>query len=398
MASPPLLRFFYALPDYGVPISTQYLLDIYEGLNKGLVHTVDELFVFLRLNLVKKVEHMDAFERAFAFFFFDVDIPAVSEGDPALFDTHQFQKWLQTAIEKKEIPRQFWQLSRDELMRKFWETLRAQMERHDGGNKWVGTGGSSPFGHSGAFGQPGVRVHGPGQHQAAIKAIGARHYIAYASNNSLTGSNMRQALDALKSLKPSGAYTALALDETLRKTAQNGGEIELVFQREQRDKIAVMLLIDNGGRSMLPHVDLTRLLFAKMQDRFQSLHTYYFHNTIYGKVYRDPFHREAHATEKLLQANPETRLIIVGDASMAPEELMYARGSLYFEDEEETPSIEWLHHLQRRFRHRVWLNPIPESYWHPPYGAWTLHHIRGLFPMEDLSLAGIKKAVERLNR
>lgn len=398
MASPPLLRFFYLLQTYGVPLSTQYLLDLYTGIDKGLVHNLDELFVFLRLNLIKKVEYMDAFERAFAFFFFDVDIPEVAENDPALFDTHQFQKWLQNAIEKKEIPRQFWQLGREALMQKFWETLRKQMERHDGGNKWIGTGGSSPFGHSGALAQPGVRVHGPGQHQAAIKAIGARHYIDYASSNSLTGSNMRQALGALKALKPSGAYTALHMEDTLRKTAQNGGEIDLVFHREERDKIAVILLIDNGGRSMLPHVEHTRLLFEKMQDRFQSLQTYYFHNTLYGKVYKDPRHRQVQPTLKLLQANPETRLIVVGDASMAPEELMYARGSLYFEDEEPTPSIYWLEAFQKRFAHRIWLNPIPAPYWKAPHGAWTLHQIQRFFPMEDLSLTGIKKAVDRLNR
>lgn len=397
VAQAPLLPFFYLLQDYGVPMSAQYMLDTYQGLSRGLVHNLDELFVFLRLNIVKKVEYMDAFERAFAFYFFDLDIPAVAEGDPAIVDTHQFQNWLRNAIEKKEIPQNFWQMDRDALIQKFWETLKEQMERHDGGSKWVGTGGSSPFGHSG-HAQPGVRVHGPGSNRAAIKAIGERHYIDYASSHSLKGSNIRQALSALKALKPSGAYTALDLEGTLHQTARNGGEIELVFQRELKDKISVILLIDNGGRSMMSHVDLTRLLFEKLQDRFKSLTTYYFHNTLYGRVYRDPHHQQVFSTEKLLQANPQTRVIVVGDASMAPEELMYSAGSLYFEDEESTPSIDWLQRLAQRFPHSVWLNPLPESHWQTRYSAWTLHRIREIFAMEELSLNGIKKAVDHLNR
>lgn len=379
-------------------MSMQYLLDTYEGLEKGLVRNVDDLFVFLRLNTVKKVEHMDAFERAFALYFFDIDIPQVAEGNPALFDTSQFQKWLAKAIEKKELPQAFWQLGHEELMKRFWDTLKAQMESHHGGNKWVGTGGSSPFGHSGHGGQPGVRVHGPGSNRAAIKAIGQRHYIDYAGDNGLKGTNIRQALSALKHLKPSGAPTDLDLSETLRQTARNGGEIELVFARELKDKIAVVLLIDNGGRSMLPYVETTRLLFEKLKDRFKSLNTYYFHNTIYGQVYTDAQHQHSLATAKLLQHSPQTRVIILGDASMAPEELVYPSGSLYFEDEEATPSIDWLEKLQARFRHSVWLNPIPQSQWDHPYSPWTLQRLRALFTMEELSLNGIKKAVDHLNR
>ncbi|PKL03271.1 MAG: hypothetical protein CVV53_09925, partial [Spirochaetae bacterium HGW-Spirochaetae-9] len=136
-----LVDFFELLRSYGVPISMQYLIEFQMGLNKGLVHNLDDLFVLLRLTVVKKAEQMDAFERAFALYFFDIDIPEVAEGDPALLDTRQFQEWLRQAIARKEIQGPIWQLSRDELIRKFWETLRKQLERHDGGSRWVGTGG-----------------------------------------------------------------------------------------------------------------------------------------------------------------------------------------------------------------------------------------------------------------
>ncbi len=387
--------FFQLLQNYGVPISLQYLVEFQAGLEKGLVRNLDELFVFLRLSVVKKAEQMDAFERAFALYFFAIDIPDVAEGDPALFETTQFQEWLRQAMARNELMGPVWKMSREALMRKFWETLREQLEKHDGGNRWVGTGGSSPFGHSG-MPQPGVRVHGPGGNRSAIKAIGERNYIDYAASNSLKGSNIRQALASLKQLKPTGAHTELDIDKTIQATAKNGGEIELVLEKGLRDKISVLLLIDNGGMSMLPHVDLTRLLFDKLKDRFKELKTCFFHNTVYSYLFADPLHQQRLATEKLLQASPETRVIILGDASMAPEELASPYGSLAFEDEHHQPSLFWLERFTARFPHLVWLNPLPKESW--DYGAWTLHTIRERIQMEDLTLNGIKKAVDYLNR
>lgn len=389
--------FFVLLRRYGVPVSLQYVMEFYAGLEQGLVRNLDQLFLFARLTVVKKVEHMDAFERAFAYYFFDIDLPDVAEGDPALLNTAQFQAWLRQAIQNKTLQGPVWKLSREELIAKFWETIRAQMERHDGGHKWVGTGGSSPFGHSG-LPQAGVRVHGPGGNRSALKAIGQRQYIDYAASHSLQGSNLRQALAALKQLKPVGAHTEVDIDATIYETARNGGEIELVLAREWRDKISVLLLIDNGGMSMLPHVRLTRLLFDKLKDRFKSLQTYFFHNTIYGQVFADPQHLEAVPTLKLLQAARETRVIVIGDASMAPDELVSPAGSLYFADESPEPSLVWLQRFKARFAHLIWLNPIPKEHWQQAYGAWTIQQIRGVFEMEDLSLNGIKRAVDYLNR
>ena len=160
----------------------------------------------------------------------------------------------------------------------------------------------------------------------------------------------------------------------------------------------MVLLIDNGGTSMLPHVALTRLLFAKVRDRFKRRDTYFFHNTIYGSVYKDPQRRIPLPLEKLLQRSPETRLLILGDASMAPEELLYPGGAITWGDEDAEPSIRRLERLRDRFRHSVWLNPIPKENWREAYGRTTLKRIAEVFRMEDLTLGGIKRAVEWLNR
>jgi uncharacterized protein len=393
-AKPLFSDFFQLMRAYGIPLSMQYLIEFQTGLDKGLVRNLDELFLFLRLTVVKKAEQMDAFERAFALYFFDIDIPDVAEGDPALLNTSQFQTWLKQAIAKNEITGPIWNMNQADLIKKFWQTLHEQLEKHDGGNRWIGTGGSSPFGHSG-MPQPGVRMHGPGGNGSAIKAIGERNYIDYTSSHLLKGTNIRQALTALKQLKPSGAHTELDISATIRATAQNGGEIELVFQRDLKDKISVILMIDNGGMSMLPHVDLTRLLFDKLKDRFKELKTYYFHNTIYDQVFADPQHRVRIPLTKLLQTSPETRVIIMGDASMGPQELVAPFGSLYFESENQFPSIYWLEKLNQRFPHLVWLTPILKEYWE--HSAWTLTAIAEICHMEDLSLNGIKKAVAYLN-
>jgi uncharacterized protein with von Willebrand factor type A (vWA) domain len=393
-----LTDFVYLLREHGIPVSLTDTIDFYRGLEKGLAPDLDALFLFARLSFVRRVEQMDAFERAFAFHFFGIDLPRVAPGDPALFETRQFREWLKAAIRNRELPpHALWTLSPEELMRRFWETVKKQMEAHNGGSRFVGTGGNSPFGHSGNA-QGGVRVHGQGGKLSASKVIGERRYIDYSSTNVLSGANLAQALTSLKKLSPAGARDQLDLDATIHESARNGGEIELVFRRDLLDRIEVVLLIDNGGSSMLPHVDLTRLLFAKVRDRIKRCTTYFFHNTVYGAVYKDPQRRRPLATPELLKRSPDTRLLIVGDASMAPEELLYASGSLYFDEGDSEASLRWLERLRDRFRHAVWLNPIPKELWPQVYGRATIQKIGEVFHMEDLTLGGIKRAVAWLTR
>lgn len=390
-----LTNFVYTLMEYGIPVSMQYVIDFYNGVEKGLVEDIDDLYIFSRLCFVKKVEYMDTFQRAFAYYFFNIKLPDVIEGDTALLETKEFKDWLRDSIKKGDIPKNYWTLGTKELMKKFWETVKEQTDAHNGGNKWIGTGGSSPFGHSG-LAQPGIRVHGQSMNKSAFRVIGDRSYIEYAEKETIKGENIRQALSALKHIKPSGAYTDLDMDETIRNTSRNGGEIELVFSREKLDRLEIILLIDNGGSSMNPYVDLTRLLFSKLTAHFKRISTYYFHNTIYEEVYKDDKRTQEYSTKRLLENNTETRVIVIGDASMAPSELMAGYGSIEWSNYQE-PSIEWLKRIKERFKHTVWLNPIPKNEWDSFYGGWTINKINSVFHMEDFTLSGLKKAVDYLN-
>ena len=214
------MDFVYRLREYGVPVSPKDLLELNAGLEKGLVKDLDDLFVFSRLVFVRKVEYMDAFERAFCFYFYGIDIPPVAEGDFALFNTKQFKKWLRQQIEDGKIPKKaVWHYDPDELMAKFWETVREQMEAHAGGSKWVGQRGNSPFGHSGNS-ERGIRVEGESRNRSALKAIGDRRYVEYADTQQLRAENLRQALETMKHMKNEGPRDRLNLASVRRRWAQ----------------------------------------------------------------------------------------------------------------------------------------------------------------------------------
>lgn len=390
--------FVVRLRDYGVPVSMTDVLDFYRGMEKGLAPDLESLFLFARLCFVRRVEHMDPFERAFAFHFHGIDLPRVAKGDPELLNTPQFQEWLSKTIDGGELPpTALWEFTPEELMRRFWETLEKQTKEHHGGSRWIGTGGNSPFGHSGNA-RGGVRVGGGSGHRSALKVIGERRYIDYADQTTLKGENLGQALSALKKMVPEGPADELDLPGTIERSAKNGGEIDLVFSRGMNDRLEVVLLLDNGGTSMFPFVSLTRMLFAKMRGRIKRLTTYFFHNTIYGAVFKDARRLKPHPTEELLRLSPETRLLFVGDASMAPAELLYPHGAISWGIDDRESSLVWLERLRDRFRRSVWLNPIVKEDWPRAYGRTTIQRIGQVFPMEDLTLGGIKRAVERLNR
>ena len=390
-----LLNFFYRLRDEGIAVGANEILDFYRAPEKIAIESVDDLFLLLKLICVRRREDADVFERVFLNYFYDLDIPAVAEGDIALLETRQFREWLREARDRGEVPFRSYEYDLKELMKKFWDTVREQLKEHHGGAKWVGTGGASAFGHSGNS-AGGVRVMGGGRNFSALKVIGERRHVAYSSRQSLSGENLRQAISLLKNLKKHEAETELDLPETIHRSGK-AGDIELVFTVPLKNKLKVMLFIDNGGYSMLGHVPLTRLVFEKMTAQLKSLQSYFFHNTIYGHVYSDDMRTQAVDIQKILKEDADTRLFIIGDASMAPSELFSRYGNVNYGEEEYEPSIERLRALRNRFAHSVWLNPVPAERWDNGYSGSTLRAIAGIFPMYDLTLEGIKQAVKTLN-
>jgi hypothetical protein len=389
-----MIAFIYGLKHAGIPVSVHYILEFYRGLRAGLAPDLDRLFLLARLVFVKKVEHYDAFEQVFR---------SVFLGDPNVDPTDweeilagkPFQEWLKKEVESGRLPPEaLREFDTEELLERFYRTVMAQEGEHHGGNTWVGTGGRSPYGHSGRHGG-GIRVHGQSVHGTAQKVIGARRYINYSDQAPLRTENLRQVLSSLKSLRPVGPETELDVDATIHRTAKNGGEIELIFRRELRNRVDMVLLVDNGGYSMLPYVDLVRTVFNKIRDCFRDVRTYYFHNCIYGAVYADPRRSLPVSWEKLLSSGRKTRLIIIGDANMAPAELMAAYGSVDMVTTVRKPGYVWLRELREAFPASVWLNPIRRDQW--PWQSSTVERIGRIFHMEDLTLGGIKNAVTYLN-
>jgi uncharacterized protein with von Willebrand factor type A (vWA) domain len=390
-----VLDFIYQLREAGVPVSVQYILEFYRALARGLAADLDQLFLLARLIFVKRVEHYDIFEQVFAAFFFGAGRPRRMPDWEELLAGKPFQEWLQEQLESGQLtPEEIRQFEQQELLTRFWETVLRQQGRHQGGATWVGTRGFSPYGHSGRH-AGGIRVHGRSLYRSAQKVIGERRYIDYSEKSTLSHENLRQALASLRSLRPTGPETELDVDETIAQTAKNGGEIELIFTRELRNRLKLIVLLDNGGYSMDPHIPLVRTIFNKLRGLFRDVSFYYFHNCIYGTVYKDPRRTEPVKWARFLADPKSTRLVIIGDANMAPSELMAASGSIDIHTSARQAGVDWLQELKAAYPVNVWLNPIRKNYW--PHESMTVQQIGQIFPMEDLTLAGIKNAVAGLN-
>ena len=392
-----MIEFFYRLRDAGIPVSLHSIMDFYEAVRKGLVRDMDSLFLVARLVFVKRVEHYDLFEQTFAAYFYGKDGAKILEEWEDLFNSKPFRRWLDEEIRSGRLdPKDAETLPMEELIKRFWETVIAQREAHSGGSRWIGTNGGSPFGHSAAVPQDGgIRVYGASVHGTARKVIGERRYINYADDAPLTKENLRQVLSSMKSLRPVGPLAELDVDETIYRTAKNGGEIELIFRRELRNKVEIVVLLDNGGYSMTPYIPLVKTIFHRIRDTFEHVRYYYFHNCIYGTVYKDPQRTKPLRWEDLLQLGPKARLIIIGDANMAPSELMASFGSIDMFTTVRKPGYQWLQELRKAFPASVWLNPIKKELW--KYESSTIRRIASIFYMEDLTLGGLKRAVEYLN-
>jgi uncharacterized protein len=384
---------FYGLRDEGVPVAIQEWMMLMRALAMGQHgSSLDGFYHVSRACLVKSETYFDAFDRVFARVFRGVEgeLSVTDELLAWLADPKNFQEMTDEQRAMLE------ELSRDELMRRYLETLERQTERHDGGGRWIGTGGHSPFGHGGEH-PTGIRVGGPGQRKSAMKVAEERHFRDYRTDEALDLRGTVVALKRLRQLTRSGRPDELDLDETVDETCRNAGEIELVFRPERKNNVRLLLLMDVGG-SMEPYYQpVSRLLTALHAARgLRDFRAYYFHNCVYENVYSDARLTRSSAIptgDLFRQLDERWKVAIVGDAAMHPHELMSAFGNIDPRRETETPGIAWLQRIADHFERSVWLNPDPERSWG---STRTTAVIGSVFPMFHLSIDGLEKAVAAL--
>lgn len=384
------IPFLYELRARKVPVGTQEAVALAGALARGLHESsLDGFYLVARALLIHDEKHLDAFDEAFGKFFEGLE-PKALELQQNLLD------WLRDAKERlpdltPEERAMLEQFDRAELEKLFEQRLKEQQERHDGGNRWIGTGGTSPFGNSGRVARPGVRVGGGGGRRSAVTVAGQRNYREYRDDLVLDVRQLGLALRKLRAFSREGQPDELDLDNTIDKTAKNLGELEVVTRAPRKSNTRVILLMDVGG-SMDPYAHLVSRLFtaAKKATHFRELRTYYFHNCIYGRVYKDArMSQPLKISELFSQTDRKHKLILVGDALMAPWELMTVSG---WQEDEGVEGVTWMMRLREHFQASAWLNPEAVGGWWQP----TIDVLRRVFPMYPLTLEGLGEAVHQL--
>ncbi|MCP4447425.1 MAG: VWA domain-containing protein [Myxococcales bacterium] len=388
-----LIDFLFELRRQRVNVSSHEWMGLMEAMGKGLHNSsLDGFYRLARCICVKDISDFDAFDQAFLSYFKHVyvDVAAVTDDlldwlrDPNKFDglSEEERKMLQS-------------LGLEELKRMFEERLKEQDERHDGGGKWIGTGGKSPFGHGG-YHPSGVRIGGPGGGRSAMQVAEMRRFRDYRKDRVLDVRQIDVALRGLRRLGREGAVEDLDLDQTVDATCKNAGDLELVYTPPKRNRMKLILLMDVGG-SMDPFSRLVEQLFtaASRTGRFASFEHYYFHNCVYENIYEDAaFHKPVAVADLIARTSRDERLVVVGDALMHPGELMSPGGSIYFYHHNAAAGATWLRRLEDHYRFTAWLNPEPHQYW----PRTTIEAIASIFPMYHLSLEGLEDAIRHLVR
>ena len=391
-----LVRFFFDLRAAGVPVSITEFLTLLEALQARIAFVSAEEFYYLaRLVLIKDERHFDRFDRVFAEHF---------AGAEKLFATLLAEvpaDWLKLVAERvlsDEEKRQIESLgSWDKLLDTLRERLKEQQARHQGGNKWIGTGGTSPFG-SGGYNPEGVRIGSEGKRQRrGVKVWDQREYRNFDDSVELGTRNLKLALRRLRRFAREGAAEELDLDGTIDATARNAGWLDLKLVPERRNAVKVLLLLDVGG-SMDDHVRVCEEVFSAARSEFRHLEYFYFHNFVYENLWKDNRRRHAvrTSTPQLLRTfNADYRVIVVGDATMSPYEIVQPGGSVEHWNVE--AGAVWMQRLTAQFPRLVWLNPEPEDRWDwTPSIKLTRELVSGrMFP---LTLSGLDRAIVELRR
>ena len=388
-----LIDFFFTLRDAKVPVTIKEFLTLLEALQKNVIApSLDEFYYLARLTLVKDEAHFDKFDKAFGLYFKGIETVFDTKADIPL-------DWLIKRLERELTPEQKAELQKlgyDKLMSRLAELLKEQKARHEGGNKWIGTGGTSPFGNGGTNPE-GIRIGGKSRNRTAVKVWEQREYKDYDGERELGVRNIKVALRRLRRFARTGAAEELALDDTIRSTANNAGWLDIKMQPERRNRIKVLMLLDVGG-TMDDHIERTEELFSAAKTEFKNMEFFYFHNCVYDYLWKNNRrrHTERFPTWDVLRKYPpDTRVIFVGDATMSPYEVLVPGGSVEYNNEE--AGAEWLARFCQHFPKFAWLNPEPESLWQYRQSIAVIRQIMNnrMFPV---TIDGLERAMRLLSK
>ncbi|MCD6664946.1 VWA domain-containing protein [Hydrogenophaga bisanensis] len=394
-----LIDFFYTLRAAKLPVSVKEYLTLLEALKADVVGptnpdacSMDDFYYLARTALVKDERHFDKFDRAFAAYFKGVEMIAdFSKPIPADWLRKEMERLL-SEEQKANAPKMDW----DELMETLKKRLEEQKERHEGGSKWIGTGGTSPFGHGGHNPQ-GIRIGGKGGNKSAVKVWDQRAYRDYDDNLELGTRNIKVALRRLRKFAREGNELELDLPDTIRSTAANAGWLDIKMIPERHNNVKVLLLMDVGG-TMDEHIARVEELFSAVKSEFKHLEFYYFHNCVYDFVWKNNRRRFAEkfpTWDIIRKYNKDYKLIFVGDATMSPYEILQPGGSVEYSNEE--AGAEWLQRLTHAYPKFAWINPEPQGVWQYRQSISIIQQLMGQ-RMYPLTLKGLEDAMRMLSK
>jgi len=389
-----LIDFFLTVKQSGVPASVTEYLTLCEAMQKGVIHgSIDDFYYLARTTLVKDESHYDKFDRAFAAYFKGVE--SLDQALAAAIPEEWLKKLAERVLseqEKNEIEALGgW----DKLMETLKKRLEEQKGRHQGGNKWIGTAGTSPFGAYG-FNPEGIRIgQSESRNRRAVKVWDKREFRNYDGNAEIGVRNLQLALRRLRRFARHGAAEELDMDGTIHATANNAGYLDLRMIPERHNSVKVLLFLDVGG-SMDDYIQLCEQLFTAAKGEFKHIEHFYFHNCVYERVWRDNKMRynEVRKTWDVLHKyGHDYKLVIVGDASMSPYEILQPGGSVEHQNEE--AGAVWLQRLLNIYRNAVWINPAPENHWQWTQSIKIIRELMGdrMFP---LTVQGLGEAMREL--
>jgi len=390
-----LINFFHGLKDAGVPVTPRELLDLLEGMTQHIAFgSMDEFYYFSRTCMVKDEKYFDRFDRAFGLHFKGLE--ALDDIIEALIP----DDWLRSEFmknlsdEEKEKIESLGGL--EKLIEEFKKRLEEQKERHEGGNKWIGTGGTSPFGQQG-YHPEGVRVGPNGGNKKAVKVWDKRDFKNLDDSVELGTRNIKMALRRLRKFARTGAADELDLDDTIRSTARNAGYLDIKMVPERHNAVKVLLFFDVGG-SMDPHVKVCEELFSATRTEFKHMEYFYFHNFIYESAWKNNIRRHNERTPLLdimHKYSHDYKVIFIGDASMSPYEIAQPGGSVEHWNEE--AGEVWMQRLKQTYEKVIWINPVPEAEWEYTQSVAMTHRLLEGH-MYPLSLKGLEEGMSYLSK